>query len=97
MPAFVLLCIEAQPVFPVHKTSALSSNIPPIFSSPSTQAPSSPPQVHLLCLLASGFYRNNICREPDLLAIGLSIIPTRFTKVPLQHRDTIFLSNLVKW
>ncbi|XP_057634843.1 DNA repair protein complementing XP-C cells [Chionomys nivalis] len=54
-------------------------------------------KVHLLCLLASGFYRNNICREPDLLAIGLSIIPTRFTKVPLQHRDTIFLSNLVKW
>ncbi|XP_075839595.1 DNA repair protein complementing XP-C cells isoform X2 [Microtus pennsylvanicus] len=54
-------------------------------------------KVHLLCLLASGFYRNNICREPDLLAIGLSIIPTRFTKVPLQHRDTVFLSNLVKW
>lgn len=54
-------------------------------------------KVHLLCLLASGFYRNSICRQPDLLAIGLSIIPTRFTKVPLQNRDVCFLSNLVKW
>ncbi|XP_051059354.1 DNA repair protein complementing XP-C cells isoform X2 [Phodopus roborovskii] len=54
-------------------------------------------KVHLLCLLASGFYRNSICRQPDLLAIGLSIIPTRFTKVPLQDRDICFLSNLVKW
>ncbi|ERE66658.1 putative DNA repair protein complementing XP-C cell isoform 1 [Cricetulus griseus] len=54
-------------------------------------------KVHLLCLLASGFYRNSICRQPDLLAIGLSIIPTRFTKVPLKDRDICFLSNLVKW
>ncbi|XP_036036301.1 DNA repair protein complementing XP-C cells isoform X2 [Onychomys torridus] len=54
-------------------------------------------KVHLLCLLASGFYQNSICRQPDLLAIGLSIIPTRFTKVPLQNRDICFLSNLVKW
>ncbi|XP_051010872.1 DNA repair protein complementing XP-C cells isoform X1 [Acomys russatus] len=54
-------------------------------------------KVHLLCLLASGFYRNSICRQPDLLAIGLSIIPTHFTKVPLQDRDVHYLSNLVKW
>lgn len=54
-------------------------------------------KVHLLCLLASGFYRNSICRQPDLLAIGLSIIPIRFTKVPLQDRDAYYLSNLVKW
>ncbi|KAL1790229.1 DNA repair protein complementing XP-C cells [Sigmodon hispidus] len=54
-------------------------------------------KVHLLCLLASGFYRNSICRQPDLLAIGLSIIPIRFTKVPFQDRDISFLSNLVKW
>ncbi|GAB1291079.1 DNA repair protein complementing XP-C cells homolog [Apodemus speciosus] len=53
--------------------------------------------VHLLCLLASGFYRNSICRQPDLLAIGLSIIPVRFTKVPLQDRDVYYLSNLVKF
>lgn len=54
-------------------------------------------KVHLLCLLASGFYRNSICQQPDLLAIGLSIIPIRFTKVPLQDRDVYYLSNLVKW
>ncbi|MBZ3876181.1 DNA repair protein complementing XP-C cells [Sciurus carolinensis] len=54
-------------------------------------------KVHLLCLLANGFYRNSVCRQPDLLAIGLSIIPTRFTKVPPQDVDLCFLSNLVKW
>ncbi|XP_017650299.1 DNA repair protein complementing XP-C cells isoform X2 [Nannospalax galili] len=54
-------------------------------------------KVHLLCLLANGFYRNSICSQPDLLAIGLSIIPTCFTKVPPQDRDIRYLSNLVKW
>ncbi|XP_057560732.1 DNA repair protein complementing XP-C cells isoform X2 [Hippopotamus amphibius kiboko] len=54
-------------------------------------------KVHLLCLLANGFYRNSICNQPDLRAIGLSIIPTRFTKVPPQAVDVCYLSNLVKW
>uniref|UniRef100_A0A8C3YN78 p125 n=1 Tax=Catagonus wagneri TaxID=51154 RepID=A0A8C3YN78_9CETA len=54
-------------------------------------------KVHLLCLLANGFYRNSICSQPDLCAIGLSIIPTRFTKVPPQDVDVYYLSNLVKW
>ncbi|XP_004692408.1 PREDICTED: DNA repair protein complementing XP-C cells [Condylura cristata] len=54
-------------------------------------------KVHLLCLLANGFYRNSICAQPDLLAIGLSIIPTRFTKVPPRDVDICYLSNLVKW
>ncbi|KAM5231852.1 DNA repair protein complementing XP-C cells [Hipposideros larvatus] len=54
-------------------------------------------KVHLLCLLANGFYRNNICNQPDLHAIGLSIIPTRFIKVPPQDVDLHYLSNLVKW
>ncbi|KAM8758728.1 DNA repair protein complementing XP-C cells isoform 1-T1 [Rhynchonycteris naso] len=54
-------------------------------------------KVHLLCLLANGFYRNSICNQPDLLAISLSIIPTHFTKVPPQDVDTYYLSNLVKW
>ncbi|XP_075406198.1 DNA repair protein complementing XP-C cells [Tenrec ecaudatus] len=54
-------------------------------------------KVHLLCLLANGFYRNRICSQPDLRAIGLSIIPTRFTKVPLKDVDVDYLSNLVKW
>ncbi|KFP86605.1 DNA repair protein complementing XP-C cells, partial [Acanthisitta chloris] len=54
-------------------------------------------KVHLLCLLANGFYRNRICSQPDLLAIGLSIIPTHFTEVPAGQVDLVYLSNLVKW
>ncbi|KAM6121190.1 DNA repair protein complementing XP-C cells isoform 2-T2 [Pterocles gutturalis] len=54
-------------------------------------------KVHLLCLLANGFYRNRICSQPDLHAIGLSIIPTRFTKVPAGQVDLLYLSNLVQW
>ncbi|XP_029772283.1 DNA repair protein complementing XP-C cells isoform X3 [Suricata suricatta] len=54
-------------------------------------------KVHLLCLLANGFYRSSICSQPDLLAVGLSIVPARFTKVPPQDVDICFLSNLVKW
>ncbi|KAM5279833.1 DNA repair protein complementing XP-C cells [Ctenodactylus gundi] len=54
-------------------------------------------KVHLLCLLANGFYRNSICSQPDLLAIGLSVIPARFTRVPAGDVDMCYLSNLVKW
>ncbi|KFQ17267.1 DNA repair protein complementing XP-C cells, partial [Merops nubicus] len=54
-------------------------------------------KVHLLCLLANGFYRNRICSQPDLQAIGLSIIPAHFTKVPAGQVDLLYLSNLVKW
>ncbi|XP_051483584.1 DNA repair protein complementing XP-C cells isoform X2 [Apus apus] len=54
-------------------------------------------KVHLLCLLANGFYRNRICSQPELHAIGLSVIPTHFTKVPADHVDLLYLSNLVKW
>ncbi|XP_054832904.1 DNA repair protein complementing XP-C cells isoform X2 [Eublepharis macularius] len=54
-------------------------------------------KVHLLCLLANGFYRNRICNQPDLQAIGLSIIPAHFTKVPPDRADRLYLSNLVKW
>ncbi|XP_014461113.1 DNA repair protein complementing XP-C cells isoform X1 [Alligator mississippiensis] len=54
-------------------------------------------KVHLLCLLANGFYRTRICSQPDLQAIGLSIIPNHFTKVPAGRVDVLYLSNLVKW
>ncbi|PKU39541.1 hypothetical protein llap_10153 [Limosa lapponica baueri] len=54
-------------------------------------------KVHLLCLLANGFYRNRICSQPDLHAIGLSIIPIHFTKVRAGQVDVPYLSNLVKW
>ncbi|KFQ37793.1 DNA repair protein complementing XP-C cells, partial [Mesitornis unicolor] len=54
-------------------------------------------KVHLLCLLGNGFYRNRICSQPDLLAIGLSIIPSHFTDVPAGQVDLPYLSSLVKW
>ncbi|XP_076972538.1 DNA repair protein complementing XP-C cells isoform X2 [Tamandua tetradactyla] len=54
-------------------------------------------KVHLLCLLANGFYRNSVCSQPGLHAIGLSIIPTHFTKVPPRDMDIDYLSNLLKW
>ncbi|XP_034287446.1 DNA repair protein complementing XP-C cells [Pantherophis guttatus] len=54
-------------------------------------------KVHLLCLLANGFHRNRICLQPDLQAIGLSIIPIRFTKDSVDRINRLFLSNLVNW
>ncbi|XP_037658572.1 DNA repair protein complementing XP-C cells isoform X2 [Choloepus didactylus] len=54
-------------------------------------------KVHLLCLLANGFFRNRICSQPSLHAIALSIIPTHFTKVTPRDMDISFLSNLLKW
>ncbi|ETE67678.1 DNA repair protein complementing XP-C cells, partial [Ophiophagus hannah] len=54
-------------------------------------------KVHLLCLLANGFHRNRICLQPDLQAVGLSIIPIRFTKDPVDRINRLFLSNLVNW
>uniref|UniRef100_A0A8C6YGP0 p125 n=1 Tax=Naja naja TaxID=35670 RepID=A0A8C6YGP0_NAJNA len=54
-------------------------------------------KVHLLCLLANGFHRNRICLQPDLQAVGLSIIPVRFTKDPVDRINRLFLSNLVNW
>ncbi|XP_070594442.1 DNA repair protein complementing XP-C cells [Erythrolamprus reginae] len=54
-------------------------------------------KVHVLCLLANGFHRNKICLHPDLQAIGLSIIPIRFTKDSVDRINRLFLSNLVNW
>ncbi|XP_058028559.1 DNA repair protein complementing XP-C cells isoform X2 [Ahaetulla prasina] len=54
-------------------------------------------KVHLLCLLANGFHRNTICLQPDLQAIGLSVIPIRFTKDSVDRINRLFLSNLVNW
>ncbi|XP_004469219.1 DNA repair protein complementing XP-C cells isoform X3 [Dasypus novemcinctus] len=54
-------------------------------------------KVHLLCLLANGFYRNRVCSQPGLHAIALSIIPTHFTKVLPRDMDIAYLSNLLKW
>ncbi|KAM4651077.1 DNA repair protein complementing XP-C cells [Discoglossus pictus] len=54
-------------------------------------------KVHLLCLLASGFYRSNTCNLPDLHAVALSVVPVKFTTVPSSRVDVVFVTNLMKW
>ncbi|XP_012682897.2 DNA repair protein complementing XP-C cells [Clupea harengus] len=53
-------------------------------------------KVHVLCLLANGIFRNHVCREPDLIAITLSLMPSHFTAL-IRRVDTIFLNDLLKW
>lgn len=54
-------------------------------------------QVHLMCLIASGMFRNRVCSEPDLLAITLSLLPTHFSMVAKERIDQNYLSGLLKW
>ncbi|XP_072536954.1 DNA repair protein complementing XP-C cells [Salminus brasiliensis] len=54
-------------------------------------------KVHLLCLLASGLFRNRLCCEPDLQAIALSLLPAHFTSVVTERISTGFLEGLLKW
>ncbi|XP_048096620.1 LOW QUALITY PROTEIN: DNA repair protein complementing XP-C cells [Alosa alosa] len=54
-------------------------------------------KVHLLCLLANGIFRNSVCREPDLIAITLSLLPSHFIAVNPNRVDTLFLNDLSKW
>lgn len=54
-------------------------------------------QVHLLCLIANGMFRNRVCSEPDLLAITLSLLPSHFGVVAKQRIDQNYLSGLLKW
>lgn len=54
-------------------------------------------KVHLLCLLASGLYRNKLCCDPDPMAIALSILPTHFTTVETKRVNVGFLEGLLKW
>lgn len=54
-------------------------------------------KVHLLCLLASGFFRSNTCNSLDLQAVALSVVPVKFTNTPTARVDVVYLTNLVKW
>ncbi|CAJ1055490.1 DNA repair protein complementing XP-C cells isoform X1 [Xyrichtys novacula] len=54
-------------------------------------------KVHLMCLIASGMFRNRLCSEPDLLAITLSLLPSHFAMVPKDRIDQNYLSGLLKW
>eukprot|EP00066_Takifugu_rubripes_P030839 XP_011620105.1 PREDICTED: DNA repair protein complementing XP-C cells isoform X2 [Takifugu rubripes] len=54
-------------------------------------------KVHLMCLIASGMFRNRVCSEPDLLAITLSLLPTHFSMVAKERIDQNYLSGLLKW
>uniref|UniRef100_A0A8C5EGE4 Xeroderma pigmentosum, complementation group C n=1 Tax=Gouania willdenowi TaxID=441366 RepID=A0A8C5EGE4_GOUWI len=54
-------------------------------------------KVHLMCLIASGMFRNKLCSEPDLLAVTLSLIPAHFSSVSKERMDQHYLSGLLKW
>ncbi|XP_070695808.1 DNA repair protein complementing XP-C cells [Pempheris klunzingeri] len=54
-------------------------------------------KVHLMCLIASGMFRNRLCSEPDLLAITLSLLPSHFSMVAKERIDQNYLSGLLKW
>lgn len=54
-------------------------------------------KVHLLCLLASGLFRNRLCCEPDLTAIAFSILPIHFTTVETKRINIGFVEGLLKW
>ena len=54
-------------------------------------------QVHLMCLIANGMFRNSLCNEPDLLAITLSLLPRHFCMVAKERMDQNYLSGLLKW
>nr|XP_020479238.1 DNA repair protein complementing XP-C cells isoform X2 [Monopterus albus] len=54
-------------------------------------------KVHLLCLIASGMFRNRLCGDPDLLGITLSLLPAHFSMVAKERIDQNYLSGLLKW
>ncbi|KAJ8015909.1 hypothetical protein DPEC_G00001580 [Dallia pectoralis] len=54
-------------------------------------------KVHLMCLVANGMFRNQLCSTPDLLAIALSLLPSHFIMVAKEHIDANYLSGLLKW
>ncbi|XP_051805318.1 DNA repair protein complementing XP-C cells isoform X2 [Acanthochromis polyacanthus] len=54
-------------------------------------------KVHLMCLIASGMFRNRLCSEPDLLAITLSLLPSQYSNVEKGRVDLSYLSLLLKW
>lgn len=55
------------------------------------------PQIHLMCLIANGMYRNRLCSEPDLLAITLSLLPAQCSTVTMERIDQTYLSRLLQW
>ncbi|GAA6229708.1 DNA repair protein complementing XP-C cells [Lates japonicus] len=54
-------------------------------------------KVHVMCLIASGMFRNRLCSEPDMLAITLSLLPSHFGMVAKERIDQNYLSGLLKW
>uniref|UniRef100_A0A7N6BPV9 Xeroderma pigmentosum, complementation group C n=1 Tax=Anabas testudineus TaxID=64144 RepID=A0A7N6BPV9_ANATE len=54
-------------------------------------------KVHLMCLIASGMFRNRLCSKPDLLAITLSLLPSNFCMIDKERIDQNYLSELLKW
>lgn len=54
-------------------------------------------KVHILTLIANGFFRNNICNEPLLQAVLLSHVPSDFISLNKRKWDVVQLTNFLKW
>ncbi|XP_007888569.2 DNA repair protein complementing XP-C cells isoform X1 [Callorhinchus milii] len=62
-----------------------------------TQVRTDTHKVHLLCLLANGIFRNQICNKSELHALGMSLVPADFANVTAHYLDIPCVSNLLKW
>ncbi|XP_077869408.1 DNA repair protein complementing XP-C cells homolog [Saccoglossus kowalevskii] len=54
-------------------------------------------KVHLLCLVASGFYQNEVCNDVTLTAIALSMLPQHFIQKKTNQWGVPLLTRLLKW
>ncbi|KAL9959833.1 hypothetical protein ACROYT_G033190 [Oculina patagonica] len=54
-------------------------------------------KVHLLTLIAHGFFRNGVCNEPLLQAVLLSHVPSEFLSGNKRKWDVLRLTNFLKW
>lgn len=53
-------------------------------------------KVHLLCLLSHGFHLNKCLNCENLIAIALSLIPSKHCYPP-KHADITYLENFISW
>lgn len=53
-------------------------------------------KVHLLCLMSTGMMYNNILRSQNVLAAGLSTLPSK-QAYPPKNLDLVYLEKFIKW
>ncbi|XP_061186504.1 DNA repair protein complementing XP-C cells homolog [Saccostrea echinata] len=54
-------------------------------------------KVHLMCLLSTGRYLNQVCNDSVLRGVALSIIPPEFSSLPLRKYDASTHTRFVNW